>query len=117
MVVSEVMNFDNTKRRICLRVSLFVILLSVLFSMWSCRSDSKTQETSITVAAAADLGQAFEEIAKSFEQATGTKVVLSLGSTGLLEKQIENGAPMDVFAAANVSFIDELGRKGLILPD
>src|SRR4051794_24820987 len=96
---------------IWLRGLLLAIALLPLASIWSCKSPSKTEEASITVAAAADLGQEFEEMAKSFEQATGTKVVLSLGSTGLLEKQIENGAPMDVFAAANVSFIDDLDHK------
>ena len=96
---------------------LLVVLMASLFSTLSCKSGSQTPEQlGITVAAAADLGEAFQEMSKSFEQATGTKVVLSLGSTGLLEKQIENGAPMDVFAAANVSFVDDLDRKGLIVP-
>jgi molybdate transport system substrate-binding protein len=39
------------------------------------------------------------------------------GSTGNLARQIENGAPVDLFAAANVGFIDDLGRKGAILPE
>ena len=35
----------------------------------------------------------------------------------MLTQQISNGAPMDVFAAANVSYIEELEKKGLIVPD
>jgi molybdate transport system substrate-binding protein len=35
----------------------------------------------------------------------------------MLTRQIENGAPFDLFAAANVSYIDELEQKGLIIPD
>src|SRR4051794_20017548 len=105
-------------RSIRARGLVFLITLILLLAVSSCNNGSRPEEqASITVAAAADLGQAFEEVARSFEQTTETKVILSLGSTGLLEKQIEHGAPMDVFAAANVSFVDELDRKGLILPD
>ena len=74
------------------------------------------QRNEITVAAAADLTPAFEEIGRSFEQATGIKVTYSFGSTGSLAKQIENGLPVDLFAAANTEFIDGLERKGLIVP-
>jgi molybdate transport system substrate-binding protein len=71
----------------------------------------------ITVAAAADLTPAFAELGKRFEQETGVKVTFLFGSTGTLAQQIENGAPVDLFAAANISFIDSLERKGLILSD
>lgn len=72
--------------------------------------------TELTVAAASDLTPAFEEIGRAFEATNKTKVVFVFGSTGMLTQQIENGAPMDVFAAANVSYINELDQKGLILP-
>ena len=71
----------------------------------------------LTVAAASDLTPAFEELGREFESATKTKVVFVFGSTGMLTRQIENGAPFDLFAAANVSYIDELDQKGLIIPD
>ena len=71
----------------------------------------------MTVAAASDLTPPFEEIGREFESAHKTKIVFVFGSTGLFMRQIENGAPMDLFAAANVSYIDELEQKGLIIPD
>ena len=71
----------------------------------------------ITVSAAADLTYAFDEIGKQFEADTGNKVVFNYGSTGQLEQQIEKGAPVDVFAAANQSYVDDLENKGLILSD
>lgn len=71
----------------------------------------------LTVAAASDLTPAFEEIGREFQSTYKTKVIFVFGSTGLLTKQIENGAPMDLFAAANVSYIDQLEQKGLIIPD
>jgi len=80
-----------------------------------CRTTTQTNE--LHVAAAADLIPAFEEIGRQFEANHKTKVVYSFGSTGLLARQIENGAPMDVFAAASVEFIDELEQKGLIVAD
>ncbi|HSL47635.1 MAG TPA: molybdate ABC transporter substrate-binding protein [Candidatus Deferrimicrobiaceae bacterium] len=71
----------------------------------------------LTVYGAADLTFAFREIAARFEKGTGTKVVLVLGSTGNLAKQIEHGAPADVFFAANASFVDDLQTKGAVIPE
>jgi molybdate transport system substrate-binding protein len=71
----------------------------------------------LTVSAAADLTYAFGEIGQLFEAETGRKVVFNFGSTGLLAQQIEQGAPVDLFAAANVSFVEELKKQGLLLPD
>jgi molybdate transport system substrate-binding protein len=68
------------------------------------------------VAAAADLAPAFEELGREFEATHHLKVVFSFGSSGLLAKQIENGAPMDVFAAANTDYVDQLDKEGLVVP-
>ena len=96
-------------------------LLTLVCAVSACKEKSTTTPTGssqeITVAAASDLMPAFEEIGREFEAAHKTKVVFVFGSTGLLTKQIENGAPMDLFAAANVSYIDQLEQKGLIIPD
>lgn len=64
----------------------------------------------VRVAAAADLAIAFKEVGAAFEQASGKKVEFSFGSTGLLAKQVAEGAPFDVFAAANISYVDEVVR-------
>ena len=80
-------------------------------------TDRQADRPEIIVAAAADLIPAFEEIGNLFEREHMTKVTFSFGSTGLLAKQIKNGAPVDLFAAANVAFVEELEREGLILPD
>lgn len=93
----------------------FLALLTTLAFGWACRRPNN-QPQEITVAAAADLANAFEEVGREFEAANKIKVVFVFGSTGLLTRQIENGAPMDLFAAANVSYIDELAQKGLIVP-
>ncbi len=71
----------------------------------------------LRVAAAADLALAFKDIGTAFETETGTRVDFSFGSTGLLAKQIAEGAPFDVFAAANISFVDDVVREGACIGD
>jgi molybdate transport system substrate-binding protein len=93
-----------------------IALLTTLAFGWACRR-TNNQPQEITVAAAADLTNTFEELGREFEATNKIKVVFVFGSTGLLTRQIENGAPMDLFAAANVSYIDQLAQKGLIVPD
>lgn len=66
----------------------------------------------VRVAAAADLTAAFEEVGRDFQKKTGRQVTFSFGSTGLLARQIREGAPFDVFAAANVSFVDQVVAAG-----
>lgn len=97
-------------------------VLSVALALASCQADSssgtgKAAVESITVGAAADLRFAFAEIAELFQNETGRKVVFNFSSTGVLATQIENGAPIDVFAAANVQFVDDLRAKGKIMSD
>jgi molybdate transport system substrate-binding protein len=107
---------STTFYNLCAALLFAASLLAV-----SCgRGAPETDETNpnvLYVAAAADLTPAFEEVGRSFEQATGIRVVYNFGSTGMLSKQIENGAPVDIFAAANVEFIEALEKKGLIIPD
>ncbi len=105
--------YDNT-----VRAATGLILLVSTFVTFGCsRGAPADPKPEIIVAAAADLAPAFEELGRKFEQATGTMVTFSFGSTGTLAKQIENGAPVDLFAAANIEFIEQLERKGLIVPE
>lgn len=100
------------------RLALLATLLTLASAATACKdqSNSSTSTPELTVAAASDLTQAFEEIGREFESSHKTRVVFVFGSTGMLTRQIENGAPMDLFAAANVSFIEQLEQKELIIP-
>ena len=69
----------------------------------------------LTVYAASDLAFTLKEVATHFEKTTGTNVVLVLGSTGNLAKQVEHGAPADVIFAANETFVDELVSRGAVI--
>jgi len=90
-----------------------VLLLLLLVISLACRGTRAPETAQLTVAAASDLITAFEEIGRDFEARDKIKPVFVFGSTGLLTRQIENGAPFDVFAAANESYIDQLQQKGL----
>jgi len=67
----------------------------------------------ITVAAAADLNAALTEIAGNYEKSGGSKVRLSVGSSGNLFNQIQNGAPFDVFFSADLDYPKKLIEAGL----
>jgi molybdate transport system substrate-binding protein len=67
----------------------------------------------LLVAGASDLRPAFEEIGKQFTAQTGSKVTFSFGSSGQLAQQISNGAPFDVFASADKSYIDQVLADGI----
>ncbi len=77
----------------------------------------KTEHITLTVSAAADLNYVFPEISRRWEQETGNTVTFNLGSTGQLAQQIERGAPVDLFAAANKKFVEELDRQGLVFSE
>ena len=80
-------------------------------------SAQDASKAELSVAAAADLQFAFSDLAELFEQQTGQKVTLIFGSTGQLSQQIENGAPYDLIAAANIEYIHQLAEKKLVLED
>ena len=75
------------------------------------------ENVQLIVSAAADLNYVFPEIAKLWEQETKHQVTFNFGSTGQLAQQIERGAPVDLFAAANKKFVEDLDKKGLIRSD
>ncbi len=98
--------------------SLLCFILAGLLVPCLGRAQSNPQQpVSLTISAAADLTLAFQELGALFEKETGTKVIFNFGSTGQLAQQIEQGAPVDLFAAANLEFVEDLAKKGLILPD
>ena len=100
--------------------SLFLLSVCVAALLAGCGEKTEyevRQAGVVVVSAASDLTPAFQEVGKEFERQDGTRVIFNFGSTGQLAQQIEQGAPVDLFAAANVSFVDGLEKKGLIIPD
>src|SRR5262245_6836557 len=71
----------------------------------------------ITVFAAASLKDALDESAKAYESRTSDKIVVSYGASSALAKQIESGAPADLFISADLDWMDYLEQRRLINPD
>ena len=69
------------------------------------------QDKTITVFAAASLTNALDDVDTAFTKQSGIKVVVSYGASSALAKQIEQGAPMDVFASADLQWMDYCARK------
>lgn len=88
----------------------FVVVAVVALA--GCKASSAPPVAELRVAAASDLIDAFGELGRLHEQRTGQKVTFSFGSSGLLSKQLAEGAPFDLFAAANVSFVDAAVKAG-----
>ena len=93
-------------------------LIVLALALAAARAEAARPATvpALVVYAASDLDMAFREIKPLFEKATGARVTLVMGSTGNLAKQIEHGAPADVFFAANESFVDDLRAVGAVIP-
>jgi molybdate transport system substrate-binding protein len=70
----------------------------------------------VVVGAAASLSAILPELTSAFETATGIAVATTIGSTGQLAQQIRQGAPIDVFLAADVATVEALAEEGLIVP-
>jgi molybdate transport system substrate-binding protein len=99
---------------------LISILLLLPLASNACRQSSTNEQSEpkeINVAAAANLSDAFNELGKQFTARTAIRVVYSFGATAELAKQIENGAPFDLFASADTEHVEQLNRQGLVLPD
>ena len=71
----------------------------------------------VTVFAAASLKEAMDEQAKQFEASTGNKVIVSYGASNALAKQIEAGAPADIFISADLDWMDYVDQRNLLAPD
>ena len=74
-------------------------------------------QQSITVFAAASLKNALDGVDAAFTQATATKVTASYESSSSLARQIEAGAPADVFISADLRWMDYVAERKLIRPD
>jgi molybdate transport system substrate-binding protein len=82
----------------------------------SVTSDSQTKSSQIIVSAAASLSDVMAAIQPLYaQQNPDTQLVYNFGSSGSLQQQIEQGAPVDVFISAAPKQMDALAQKGLLL--
>lgn len=95
-----------------MRVRFKVRILCVAVLLSCCAAPRPAESPAkLTVAAAANLTDVFGEVGRAFTAKTGVEVVFSYASTAQLATQIDNGAPFDLFAAADVEHVDALVSK------
>jgi molybdate transport system substrate-binding protein len=93
-----------------------VAVLGLFAALAGAPLPAAAQET-ITVFAAASLKNALDDAHAAFTKATGVKVVASYEASSSLAKQIEAGAPADVFISADLRWMDYVAGKKLIKTD
>jgi len=90
----------------------FILRFICILALFPLSVPAGAQEQAPVVAAASDLQFAIEEVAAAFTEATGLRIRLSMGSTGNFARQIRQGAPYEIFMAADEAFIADLHRDG-----
>ncbi|HEY9247382.1 MAG TPA: molybdate ABC transporter substrate-binding protein, partial [Candidatus Methanoperedens sp.] len=100
---------------------LAVFLIAAMIAAVSgCLSEKSinNQPVEITVSAASSLSDAFKDLGTKFQKNhPDVTVNFNFGASGILQKQIEQGAPVDIFASASQLEIESLDGKGLIIKD
>jgi molybdate transport system substrate-binding protein len=100
----------------CARLHLVRTALTALLVIccgWS--ADAQTRD--VLVFGAASLKNALDDANAQYERQRSRKVVVSYGASPLLARQIENGAPADVFISADIDWMDYVAGRKLIKPD
>jgi molybdate transport system substrate-binding protein len=97
----------------CLKDALLSATLAVCLALGS----PVATAADVTVFAAASLKEAMDEQAKQFDASTGNKVIVSYGASNALARQIEAGAPADIFISADLDWMDYVDQKKLLAPN
>jgi molybdate transport system substrate-binding protein len=95
------------------RTSFVLALLALLLAAPTARA----QDTTLTLFAAASLKNALDDINAAFAKATNINVTASYAASSALARQIESGAPADVFASADLDWMDYLAQRNVIKAD
>ena len=97
------------------RLAGFFVAFTILIG--SIDSPAIAQDRSLTVFAAASMKNALDDIDAAYTAKTGVKVVASYAASSALAKQIEQGAPADIFASADTDWMDyAAARKAINAP-
>ena len=95
-----------------MQTALCTLVLAIFAAGWT----PPVAAADVTVFAAASLKEAMDEQARQFEAGTGNKVIVSYGASNALAKQIEAGAPADLFLSADLDWMDYLDQRHLLAP-
>jgi molybdate transport system substrate-binding protein len=90
-------------------------MLRSLFSILLVSLTVSLSAAEVRVFAAVSLTEALEEISDGYEKTTGDEVVFHFGASSMLARQIEQGAPADLFLSADEARMDALAKQGLVV--
>ena len=93
------------------------LLASALISIFLAVASPVAAAADVVVFAAASLKGAMDEQGRQFGSGTGNKVIVSYGASNALARQIESGAPADIFISADRDWMDYLDHEHLLAPD
>jgi molybdate transport system substrate-binding protein len=93
------------------------VLASLLLALFTAVTSASATVADVTVFAAASLKEALDDQARQFEASTGNKVIVSYGASNALAKQIDAGAPADIFISADLDWMDYLDQRRLLAPN
>ena len=88
--------------------------LLALFAVLFAAQPAPAQDTTLTVFAAASMRNALDDFNAQFTKTTGIKVTASYAATSALAKQLESGAPADVFISADLKWMDYAIEKKFV---
>lgn len=91
--------------------------ISSLFAVLAGAPHAAAAQDTLTVFAAASLKNALDDTNVAFTKATGVKVTASYAASSALAKQIEQGAPADIFVSADLQWMAYVAEHKLIKPD
>ncbi len=92
-------------------------LVAGLLLAWLTLSGALLRAAEIDVYGAASLSDALQQIATNYEKESGNKIVFNFGASSFLARQIQQGAPADIFFSADEAKMDGLEKLGLIVPE
>jgi molybdate transport system substrate-binding protein len=92
-----------------------LVAAALIITAWMLPAHAQTRD--ILVFGAASLKNALDEANAQYQRDTGRKVVVSYAASSALAKQIENGAPADIFISADLDWMDYVAERKLIKPD
>jgi len=122
---------DLAKRRILLNITqgfpfcrpMFYPARAMTFRLWKSFASAlfvfaliNLRAADVTVSAAASLSDALTKIGADFQAQTGVRVQFNFGASSTLARQIEEGAPADIFFSADAAQMNRLAKRGLIDP-
>lgn len=93
-----------------------MVLATMVMALVAVAAPTPAWSADVTVFAAASLKEAMDAQARQFEADTGNKVVVSYAGSNALARQIDAGAPADIFISADLAWMDDVEQHHLVVP-